>query len=327
MALIAIQVMGVSYLLYAEEGRSVKSVELTKTISPAVDPASPAPAVAAVKLHDGIDLSQLETPAWRKAIEQLTKRPGVQSGQVSLSVMRVILKGEPTSPAPKPQAEQSADTVNGVRLFVLGRGPVMPPRANSREMAKGARIHATGCKLISLDPQDGGGLYKQLKSGDFVVMDHIATDKRKDGRDPLQIGSWTHRHAELWVPVPPRGELGVLGDLVLERVNPEEMGGIIVELDTSAVPGEAFKSMSVGPLFTGGAYGGAYKATEDGIAGTNRIAPGNYALAMPGISKEHGHIPVTVKPGETVYYRFRWNAERVLELVERQSLVARNSSQ
>ena len=313
--------------LYADEtGQSQKESDLKVSVRSVDPPSGSVPNRTAEKITEGIDLSQIDTPVWRHALEQLAKRPGVKAGTVQLSVLRVILKGDQTPEVQTAPRGGSQRTVNGVRLFVLGGAsvPISPstsaPRPNDRP------IHAMSTKLVSLDPQDAGGKYKELKSGDFVVVEHINSSQRNEGRDPLQVGSWTHRHADLWIPVPPRGELGVLGDLVLERVKPEEMGGVIVELDTAAVPEGSFKSMHFGPLFTGGMYGRTYQATDGGIAGTNRIAPGNYFLVLPGVPEEPGHWPVTVKPGETAYLRFRWNTERVLELIEQHSLSPRARS-
>lgn len=272
----------------------------------------------------GMDLSQIDSSAWKNAIELVSKRPGVRAGHAQLSLLRVILKDVSPAEAPADPRARNQRVVNGVRLFVLGEPGMPNPRTISAASANENLIHVSSTKLVTLDPEDGGGMLKALQSGDFVVIEHINSTRRKDNRDPVHVGSWTHRHADLWVPVPPRGELGVLGDLVLERVPAEEMGRVIVELDTSAVRGGMFGSMHFGPIFTGGIFGRKYQATDSGIAGTNRIAPGSYFLAMPGIKDKPGHWPVKVKPGETVYLRFRWNAERVLELVQTGTLSPRS---
>ena len=285
--------------------------------------AGPASAQAVENGSQGLDLSQIDSPAWKSAIELMSKRPAVRAGNAQSSLLRVILKDVSAPEAPADARVRPQRVVNGVRLFVIGE-PAMPnPRMIASASAQENLIHVSSTKLLSLDPEDGGGMLKELHSGDFVVVEHINSTRRKDGRDPVQVGSWTHRHADLWVPVPPRGDLGVLGDLVLERVPAEEMGRVIVELDTSAVPGGSFGSMHFGPIFTGGIFGRVYQATESGIAGSNRVSPGSYFLAMPGIKEKPGHWPVTVKPGETVYLRFRWNKERVLELVQTATLPPR----
>lgn len=257
----------------AEETVQGKKIELQVAVRSSDQAAAGLSVKSAEKVADGLDLSQIDRPEWKFAIEQLAKRPGVQSGQSQLSVLRVILKEDQAPEVHAPQRDPSQRIVNGVRLFIVGAAPLPASPVSTLPSQRENLIHVSSTKLVSLDPQDAGGMLKEVKSGDFVVVEHINSTRRKDGRDPVQVGSWTHRHAELWVPVPPRGQLGVVGDLVLERVSPEEMGGVIVELDTSAVPGGSFKEMHFGPLFTGGIYGRKYQATDTGVAGTNRIAP------------------------------------------------------
>jgi hypothetical protein len=84
-------------------------------------------------------------------------------------------------------------------------------------------IRVDASKLKDLTPKydGGGGQIRSLKSGEFVFIEHINSTRRKNGKDPVVFNSASRGNRTIWVDVPERGRLGVLGDVVIESRSQE----------------------------------------------------------------------------------------------------------
>lgn len=224
----------------------------------------------------------------------------------------------------------SLRSVNGVRLFFpesFGE-PVLNPNVPSQP-TKTDIVQVTSTKVVSLQELSGGGVFRELANGDFILIEHINSTRRVDGRDPVRIGSFTHHVADFMVPVPPRGQLGILGDVVLSRPQPEAMGRI--ELDLRFV-GDAWKSVSpqpkyqlqLGPCVVGGAYGVTREFNHDYQCDTGLLPPGEYKLLLPDFDMVKSRWTVTVKPGQVTRLRFEASSPKVVQLAEESRIERRD---
>lgn len=263
-----------------------------------------------------VELDKLDSPAWKLAIERITQTNFFKSGHGQATLVRVILEGEEPEESETPLFE--SPQVNGVHIRVTGgAGFETYPYRHGNKGVRGsapqpqtqeAQVMAGSTKLNMLDSfPGGGGMYENLNSGDFLIVEHYNSNRRRGGKDPLQIATTTHGQAELWVPVLPRGELGVFGDVVLSRVDRSQYGRIIADVRS---PGEARprpEVLQVGLVTVGGPYGVKYEMTADGIATSRLMAPGKYRILLP-TNETHGtptnRWTVEVKPGSVTYLTF-----------------------
>ncbi len=81
------------------------------------------------------------------------------------------------------------------------------------------KIKAQAAKTKKLTPQyhGGGSAFEQKRSGDFLFIEHINSNRRKDGRDPLVVESPTRGTETVWIDVPTRDELGIVGDIRIKK--------------------------------------------------------------------------------------------------------------
>jgi hypothetical protein len=184
-----------------------------------------------------------------------------------------------------------------------------------------ADIQLTATKLVRLDQNGGGGTYQQLSHGDFVLIEHIGSTARKNGRDLLKVGTVAHGQFAIRVPVPAKGSLGVLGDLILSEASVAEKGVLEATVATQGVPGISKDlSMRLGPIAVGGPYGYSIpfgRSDQSDIGGqTPRIvlAPGTYKIAMLDFDTVKSRFTVEVESGERVAIRFDAKSEKVVEM-------------
>lgn len=243
---------------------------------------------------------------------QRTDRPRESVGAAAVSAVRTVA-------LPVVNADSSR-AVNGVRLFFpesVGE-PVLNPKVPSQP-TKTDIVQVTSTKVVSLQELSGGGVFRELTNGDFILIEHINSTRRVNDRDPVRVGSFTHHVADFMVPVPPRGQLGVLGDVVLSRPQPEAMGRI--ELDLRFV-GNGWKSVSpqpkyqlqLGPCVVGGAYGVTREFNHDYQCDTGLLPPGEYKLLLADFDMVQSRWTVTVKPGQVTRLWFEASSPRVVQL-------------
>lgn len=258
-----------------------------------------------------VDTTKLDTRAWKHAIERLTSVPAVQQGATSVTLLRVLLEG---SEAPLQQQPTDAEqpTVNGVELFIAGASvkAAQPER-------KVVNVQLTSTKLNTLDSfPGGGGMYRNAGHGDFILVEHINSTRRRGGRDPVQVRSFTHHHADLWVTVPPRGQVGVLGDVVLKRATPSELGRIVADVRGRPTA----QNLQVGAITVGGPYGRSYKLSEGGLGGTDLLAPGVYNVLLPDFDRSKSRWEVVVPPGGVAYLLFAAQSTSQVNLIQKQNI-------
>jgi hypothetical protein len=261
-----------------------------------------------------ISFSELESPAWREAIRQASQHPAFQSGNGRLSLMRVMLEGVPPQNGDAKTAEDApADParriVDGVTLFIPGGTQAdraeRPADPEPSLRWKRYEIQVTSTKVLSFDDfPNGGGAFREVRSGDFVLVEHINSSRRKDNRDPVRIAGFTHAHAALDVEVPPKGQLGIVGDVTLKSLLPQAMGRIVAVVDLEAPETVNWNEMRIGPVAVGGSYGRSYEFTSHGVTGTSPLAPGTYEVLLPDFDMIESRWTVTVRPGQTTYLEF-----------------------
>jgi hypothetical protein len=237
---------------------------------------------------------------------------------------------EPPSPArtvplPIPIAESSR-AVNGVRLFfpeAVGEPTprISPPPRISPLPTKQDIVQVTSTKVVSLEELSGGGMFRELANGDFILIEHINSTRRTEGRDPLRIGSFTHHEADFLVPVPPRGQLGILGDVILSRPQPESMGKIELDLRFVGNEWKTHKPLSkyrlqLGPCVVDGPYGVTREFNHDYQCDTGLLPPGEYNLLLADFDVVKSRWTVTIKPGQITRIRFEARSPKIVRLTE-----------
>jgi hypothetical protein len=96
----------------------------------------------------------------------------------------------------------------------------------------GEDVQAVGTKLD--DPADGGGgRYREIGSGGFVLVEHIAR-AGSQGHDQIELGALAHGVTRLPLTIPAPGSVAVLGDVVLARVRPEHAGHLEIHVESRA---------------------------------------------------------------------------------------------
>ncbi len=224
-----------------------------------------------------------------------------------------------TVSVPPPTAEYSP-VVNGVRLFFPEAVGEPTPKVSVLP-AKQDIVQVTSTKVVSLQELAGGGVFRELANGDFILIEHINSTRRNEGRDPLRVGSFTHHDAEFLVPVPPRGQLGILGDVILSRPLPEAMGKIELDLRfvgnewTTSRPQSKYQ-LQLGPCVVGGPYGVTREFNQDDQCDTGLLPPGEYHLLLPDFDVVKSRWTVTIKPGQVTRLRFEASSPKIVTLSE-----------
>lgn len=301
-------------------------------IPPDVAPANGAEAkTEETALQYKADLSKLDSPEWKGAIERITSTPGFKAGHANATLLRVILEGD-EPPALVDATQLEGPTVNGVKVRITGPGGAavsidlggsssVEPRPHLEGRAP---IAAQSIKLNSLDMfPGGGGMFRDLNSGDFLIVEHINSSRRRGGKDPLEIKTATHGQLEAWIPVPARGELGVYGDIVLPRIDPKLRGRIVADVRSPDGVRPRPEVLSVGLVTVGGMYGDSFKMNADHVATSGLLGPGVYPVLLPTAETSGtptNRWPVRVEPGSITYLTFLDRGEGPIELQSTQTI-------
>ncbi len=216
-----------------------------------------------------------KTRQWRAMIAHARNLPSLRAGNGQLTLMRIVLK----------------------------------------DGNPNAPIQLTSTKLVLPQDGSGGGLYQQIKNGDFILVEHINSARRKNEKDPVEIGSFTHQRATVWVDVPPRGKLGVLGDVILPPVPTEKMGRIVAIAQSDSRRPINVRQLRIGPIAVGGPYGETLPFRLNVPADTGKIAPGTYKILAPDFDMVKSRWTVEVRPGEVTQLQFLAHSQRQIEKV------------
>jgi len=292
--------------------------------------------------------SELSSNVWQRAVNRATQHAALRAGAGQLTLMRVLLDGtQPKFPRylGEPEStdavavERTVDTgrraaetdipvsrqvVNGIPLFFPDLGPFVAAKPKTPP-SKDEVVQVSSTKVVSLEELQGGGVFQELKNGDFILVEHINSTRRQEGRDPVEIGSFTHNHAHLWVQVPPAGQLGILGDVILSRPQASSLGNIVAEIRFSDTFGRnselpPVRHLQFGPVVVGGPYGMSREFNGDFVCNTGLLPPGEYKLLLPDFDLVKSRWTVTVKPGHCTRVRFEVQSAKLVVKTEETSL-------
>lgn len=192
-----------------------------------------------------------------------------------------------------------------------GRGYYTLMRVLVDDAAPGETIQAQATKLKELTERydGGGGEFRVLPSGGFVFFEHINSTRRRNGRDPVKLGAFSHGTTQIWVDEPPAGVLGVLGDVILSRCPTEEMGVLSIKLKAPPAVHEA--KLTIGPVVVGGPYGAAH-TIDTSREFQLRLPPGSYKILLPDFDPRNGRWDVAIEPKKFTRLTFRqgWQVEK-----------------
>ena len=241
---------------------------------------SPAEADPAAEAED-VDVAfridrSADTPEWGRMIAAAHELPQIRSGQARMTLMRVVLE----------------------------------------KGEPGALIQLVGPKLAVLGRNSGGGAYAQIESGGFVLVDHVNSTYRRDGKDAVEIGSFGHRRATLRIDVPPPRTVAVLGDVIVSAGPAEQMGRIEATVTPLAAGPLKLDRLQVGPVAVGGLYGKAFPFGADGTCDTGPIAPGPYKILLPDFDIKTSRWTVDVSPGKVTRLHFVARSQEKVERIE-----------
>lgn len=235
-------------------------------------------------------------------------------------------KAEPAATADEPafRIEQNTKTREWRAMIAhsrnlpqmrAGNGQMTLLRVVLKDGNPNAPVQLTSTKLVLPQEGSGGGLYQQVQNGDFVLVEHINSARRKDEKDPVEIASFTHQRATAWVDVPPRGQLGILGDVVLAPLTAEKMGRIVATAQSDSQRPIMMRQFRIGPVAVGGPYGEALPFSLNLPTDTGKIAPGTYKILLSDFDMTKSRWTVEVRPGEVTQLQFLAHSQREIEKV------------
>ncbi len=214
-----------------------------------------------------------------------------------------------------PEWKAAIDRQQDVPRIKSGHGQMTLLRVVLPGASPDALLQITSTKVVELG-QGGGGAFRQIQNGDFIVVEHINSARRRNGKDPIEIGGFACHRAKLYVDVPPPGKLGILGDVILTPCAPQEMGFVIVTVEEETVGSLEHQKFIIGPIAVGGPYGKAFPFSRDYLCATGPIAPGEYKTFLPGFNRAKNRKTIQVLPGKVTHVRFAENAQEKVVKIE-----------
>lgn len=164
-----------------------------------------------------------------------------------------------------------------------------------RVFLEGARlgddIQASGRKLDGPD-DGGGGRFRELPSGGFLLVEHRAADGQAD--EEVTLASPTHGVTRLSLPVAPPGRVAAVGNVVLARAPAERLGRLEIRV-SGAGPGAR---VVIGPLVVGGPYGRSLHCDPEGLCDPGALAAGSYELLLPDYDPRKSRFTTSVLAGQ-----------------------------
>ncbi|MCP4696186.1 MAG: hypothetical protein GY862_04970 [Gammaproteobacteria bacterium] len=225
-----------------------------------------------------IDRSAIRSSEWREAINLVHKNyPSLQKGKGLLTLLRVILEN--------PVLEDS------VQLF-------------------------SAAKLVTPEARNSGGIYHEVVNGGFVLVEHLESARRKENKDPVNIGAFVHARPELWVDVPRPGELALLGDVMLRRPPKQKMGRLAVTVTAPAAIAQGLKHLLISPLAVGGGYGKRLRFDTNRHCDTGEITSGSYQIVLPDFDYLESRRTVNVSAGKVTHLEFSVRLQEHIELTQ-----------
>ena len=124
-------------------------------------------------------------------------------------------------------------------------------------------------------------------------LEHINSTARRNGRDPITLGTNSSGKIKLWVDVCRIRVLGVVGDVILPHRPDEETGILSIRVETDT-PAQKMK-VAIGSVVVGGPFGETHEF--DAASGFRlRLASGNYKLLLPQFDLKANRWDVEIEP-------------------------------
>ncbi len=224
-----------------------------------------------------IDTKQVNSKPWSAAIKKIKKKWGGQQ----ITVLRVLVAGDSVQNA-YPKIQLKSNKLNRIDTF---------PQA--------------------------GGTFRVVKPGEFVIVEHINSPRRKAGKDPVWIGSLKYNHVKIWVPVPSGKEINILGDVVLSRTTEDSYGQIAIQVKHQPEQSIQLKSCRIGSVVVGGFFGKSLSFNNEGICYLNELSPGSYKLLLSDFDTRKSRWDIAVKPGMMTLLTFTARSQTIVELSNR----------
>ena len=241
-----------------------------------------------------IEKSDFESKEWESAIADAKAH---QNGQSYYTLFRVIMKDD----------DDAGDDDEIKREEIR--------EEDDRDVVRRSKIQLQGLKLKELTRKysGGGGKYREETSGAFVLLEHIDSSIRKEGKSPLIVAAATTGTKTLWLNVPKRGELSILGDIVISNSPMEQCGELCVKILPNRI--KAGKHIQVGPIVVGGPYG-IVAPLDDGKCVISRLAKGTHRLVLPDFDSAKSRWEVNIKPRKTTTLEFAVRSDNKIHLVK-----------
>ena len=234
-----------------------------------------------------IDRSAIHSPEWERVIAITKEIPSVRVGN-PVTLMRVMLE------------TNSANEMIGLSSIKLND----PWEAKS----------------------GGGGMVRRVGNGDFVLIEHINSTYRRQGKDPVRIGSFQHQHVTLWVELPAHGTVGILGDVILSPCAETEMGRVEATVLSETPQPLEIRTLRISPGIDGGGVSRTLKFDADHTCDTGKIVAGTYNVFLPDFDVMQSRWTVHVAPGMVTRLRFVARSQRQIDMVEEDVVADTNSS-
>lgn len=192
-------------------------------------------------------------------------------------------------------------------------------RVNLPDGAPSDVIQLRGGQLEKLSAGGiNGGAFCACRSGEFIVMTHNGSGRKK--RTPLKVAAMDYGQGTVWVDIPERRTLGVLGDIEIDWPDAKDRGRLLIDV----LPNDfkQARSLVISPLVVGGNYGERVPF-EDGQCEVTELPAGSYKLLLPDYDIVKSRWDVRIAPGMTTRLQFRVTGEdqiaKVTESFERQA--------
>jgi hypothetical protein len=165
----------------------------------------------------GVFLGVVGHVVWQSSLNPVTSAPDV--AQRTPDTPRASVTSGPRSMPESPEWQQAIRTAES-HMGKFG-GYYSLVRVILETPLEGETIRGDITKLKELRPEyyGGGGQFRDVQSGEFLFIQHINSARRRNGSDPLVLKSTTRGTNTVWVPVPLRDRLGIVGNVVMKKAS------------------------------------------------------------------------------------------------------------
>jgi hypothetical protein len=226
---------------------------------------------------------------------------------------------EPTTIRHRIHRDEIASTewrsaIDTARSHAGGRGYYSLMRVFVDDSSSSELIQVQGTKLKELSARysGGGGEFRTICNGEFVLFQHINSVRRRDGCDPIRMGAFEHGSSTIWVEQPPMGELGIVGDVILSRCPVEEMGRVTIRIVGTA---SQQVQLTIGPIVAGGSHGAHQWCSPDAELQL-LLPPGNYKLLFPEFDLRASRWDVDVQSQKVLRLTFDVTNQKIAKTAE-----------